>query len=207
MGSLVVMLVLATTPPLVPIDDVPRAPLPLPDTLIAPPVPGKPVRTKPPLPDARFALWFAPLSLFGLVVSAEPELHLAAGVSVFFNVGGGPLGQLLGDVGARYAIDGKPFEGFYLDARASIFTLPAGGMVLLGPGMQIGHAWRTRYLALSVALGFTTWVGVARMQPGAFFFTGPPSDEQVILLPGVTQPPPGIPAVQPALRFSFGPTF
>jgi hypothetical protein len=208
MLALVTVLVVATTPPLIPAEGAP-APLPLPseadDRPLPPPPPVK--KPPPPLPPARLALWLSPLSLFALTLWVEPEVHLAGGLSVFVNVGGGPLGQLGGDLGLRYAINGLPFQGFYLDLRAQLFTLPVGGLVMLGPGMQVGHAWRTPRVAISVAVGFVTWVGVHRQDPRTQFFTFFTTDEQVIVLPGVTQPPPGMAAVQPTLRFSFGPTF
>jgi hypothetical protein len=209
---LTLALVLHTTPPLVPLDD-PPPPLPVkpeqPRDWISPPLPTPPrtLRRPPPeIPPARLALWFSPLSLFGLFVSAEPELHLADGFSIFLGVGGGFLGQLGGDLGVRYSVGGKPFEGFYLDARASVFSLPGAGVVMMGPGLQLGHAWRTPRIALSIALGFTTWLGVAR-NPTATFLGTAVADADVILLAGVSQPHLGQAGVQPALRFTFGPTF
>lgn len=208
MGSLLLALALSTTPPTV--DEVDEEPPPeTEEPWVEPPLPTPvpPKKSKPELKPARFAVWFAPLSLFGLCITAEPELHLTSGISLFLNVGGGPLGQFVGDVGARYAINGTPFQGFYLDLRGSFFALPGRGMVLMGPGMQIGHAWRTPVLALSVGIGFNTWIGVSRMNAGAEFIGSAVTDDQVMLLPGVTQPPPGVPTVQPALRFTLGPAF
>lgn len=214
MPSLLLALVLSTTPPLVPSEEASdqqaeRAPdlppPPPPPQWVSPTTPR--AKARPELKPARLALWFAPLSLFGLTLTVEAELHLTSGLSVFLNGGGGALGQLVADLGARYAIEAKPFQGFYLDLRASLFSLPGEGMVLLGPGMQIGHAWRTPILAISIALGFTTWVGVSRANAGTLFLGNPISDDQVILLTGISQPPAGQPAVQPALRFSFGPAF
>ncbi|MFT3710773.1 MAG: hypothetical protein QM817_24375 [Archangium sp.] len=216
--TLALAVALNTTPPLVPLDDPEQPPPPQPAQPVKPPAdwisPPLPMpasaRARRPeviIPPARFALWFSPLSLFGLSLWVEPELHLAEGVSIFLNVGGGFLGQLGGDLGVRYAVSGKPFEGFYLDARASVFSLPAAGLVMMGPGLQLGHAWRTPRLALSIALGFTTWLGVARANPTALFVGNPVVDADVILLAGVSQPHAGQAGVQPALRFTFGPTF
>ncbi|MBL8915239.1 MAG: hypothetical protein JNM17_31335 [Archangium sp.] len=211
MTSLLLALVISTTPPLVPSEEPGKQVVEQPriDELPAPPPPPVlvPRRTRPELKPARLALWFAPMSLFGLMLSVEAEVHLTSGLSIFLNGGGGALGQLVADLGARYGIEGKAFQGFYLDVRGSLFSLPGSGLVMLGPGMQIGHSWRTPILAISIALGFTTWIGVARANAGALFLGNPITDDQVMLLPGITQPPAGQPAVQPALRFSFGPAF
>lgn len=207
---------LASNPPLVAAPDVPPPP-PADFTLPPPPPATQPTpgvlidRAKPkppPLPPARLALYFAPVSLFSLTLWLEADLHLVAGVSVFANVGGGPLGQLGGDAGLRYYIGGTPFEGFALDAHASIFSLPAHGLVMAGPGLQLLHGWRVGRLALSVGLGFTTWYRVSGATFfGQQFFGATPSDADVIVFPGISQPPADHPGVQPTIRVSLGPWF
>ncbi|MFZ5442662.1 MAG: hypothetical protein ACOZQL_21815 [Myxococcota bacterium] len=219
-SALVVSLFFTSTPPQVSGAEPPPPPPPPLDLSAPPPPPTPPPatseftpprapRTKPsppPLPPARLALFFAPLSGFALTLWLEADLHLASGVSLFANVGGGPLGQLGGDAGLRYYIGGSPFEGFSLDARASVFSLPAQGLVMMGPGLQLQHGWRVGSLAISVGLGFTTWYGLERgsQQP---FFGATPTDADVIVFPGLSQPPVDRPGVQPTVRLSLGPTF
>lgn len=203
---------LSTTPPLVPAPP-PELPPPAPPPYLTYPQPPNPLtvprkRVEPtPNPPASFALYFAPLNLFALTLWVEGDLHLAEGVSVFANVGGGPLGQFGGDLGFRYYVLGKPFEGFYLDVRASAFSLPAAPMAMVGPGAQLGHGWRFGRFALSIGLGFTTWYGVVRGPPTTSLLGTFITDADIILFPGFTQPSSDRPGVSPTLRISLGPTF
>ncbi len=221
MWSLFLSALLATTPPMVPAPVAPP-PMPLPWPVQSPPPEAPPpagptsrgvfaaprVRPPPPpLPPANFALNFAPLSFFSLTLWLEAEGHVGAGVTLFANAGGGPFGQLGGDAGARYYVGGAPFAGFFLDARGSVFSLPAHALVMVGPGLQLGHAWRFGRLTLSVAAGFTTWLGLARAPPGTTFFGATITDADVIVFPGITQPPVDHASVQPTLRVTLGPTF
>ncbi len=211
MWPVVLSVLLSTTPPLVAGPEALRPPLVPSEVYVGPPqarvlVPrGRP--PVPPPPPATFALYFAPLSLFALTLWVEGDLHLGAGFSVFANVGGGPLGQFGGDAGFRYYVLEKPFEGFYLDARASAFSLPAQSMLMVGPGVQVGYGWRVSRFALSVGMGFTTWYGLSRANGSTSFFGATVTDAEVIALPGFTQPPLGTPGVQPTVRISLGPTF
>ena len=208
---------LSTTPPLVQVPDerVPLVPPPTyypqvpPASRARPPAPRVRVVAPPPepLPPATFALFFAPLSLFSLTFWAEGDLALVGGLDVFANVGGGPLGQFGFDAGLRYYVLGTPLEGFYVDVRGSGFSLPASGLWMFGPGLQIGHGWRIKRLTLSIALGATTWYGATRATGSGLFFGGPVTDADVIIFPGVTQPPNDRAGIQPTVRVSIGPWF
>jgi hypothetical protein len=160
-----------------------------------------------PLPPARFALFFQPFSLFSLTAWVEGDLHLGSGVSVFLNVGGGPLGQLGGDAGLRYYVMGTPFEGFFLDARAEVFSLPAHRLAMLGPGAVLGYGWRFGHWALSIGLGFTTWYSVSRADSTTSLLGTNITDADVTIFPGFTQPASDKPSVQPTVRVSIGPAF
>lgn len=205
---------LSTTPPLV---QAPEAQVPLvPAPSYYPPVPpaSRPpprvrVQLPPPepLPPAKFGLFFAPLSLFSLSFWAEGDLALVGGLDIFANVGGGPLGQFGFDVGLRYYVQGTPLDGFYFDVRGSAFSLPGRGLWMLGPGVQLGHGWRIKRLTLSIALGFTTWYGASRATGPGLFFGGAVADDEVIVFPGVTQPPQDRAGIQPTVRVSLGPWF
>ncbi|MFO0593718.1 MAG: hypothetical protein U0228_00365 [Myxococcaceae bacterium] len=197
---------------------------PLPPTPVTPPpliVPlGEPVRPPrvlrrplvdplpvPELPPVRFALLFAPFTLFGAALWVEGDLHLGSGFTTFLNVGGGPFGQLAGDAGVRHFVSQLPWQGFYVDFRGSVFSLPASGMVLAGPGVQLGYSWRLGRVALNIGIGFTTWFSLARQRAGARFLNTTTVDAEVIVFPGFTQPTTEGPAVNPTVRISFGPTF
>ena len=210
----VITALLSTTPPLVqapeaevPLVSAPADDPPVPRSSRLPPRVRVPLPPPAPLPPARFGLFFAPLSLFSLTFWAEGDLALVGGLDVFANVGGGPLGQFGFDVGLRYYVLGTPLEGFYLEARGSCFSLPGSGLWMLGPGFQLGHGWRIKRLTLSIALGFTTWYGARRATGAGLFFGGPVTDDEVIVFPGVTQPPQDRAGIQPAMRVSLGPWF
>ena len=160
-----------------------------------------------PLPPARLGLFFAPLSLFSLTFWLEGDLSLGGGLDVFANVGGGPLGQFGFDAGLRYYVLGTSLEGFYVDVRGSCFALPDNGLWMFGPGLQVGHGWRVKRFTLSIALGVSTWYAVQRGSPAKPFFGSAITDAQVIVFPGVTQPPPDRAGVQPTIRVSLGPWF
>ena len=138
----------------------------------------------------------------------EGELRLSGGLDLFANVGGGPLGQFGFDVGFRYYVLGSSLDGFFLDVRGSAFSLPAQRLWMFGPGLMIGHGWRIKRFTLSIALGGTTWYGVSRATRGSgVFFGSIVTDAEVLIFPGVSQPPPDRPAVQPTFRVSLGPWF
>lgn len=164
-------------------------------------------RARPEQEEPRVALYFAPMSLFSLTLWIEADVHLAKGLSVFANVGGGPLGVVGGDLGVRYSVTGEVFRGFFVEARGSVFALPANPLVLMGPGIQIGHGWRIGHFALSIGAGFTTWYSVVYAPTTSTFFGSAVSEDTVIVFPGLSQPPPGQAGVAPTLRVSIGPTF
>lgn len=160
-----------------------------------------------PLADATLGLFFAPLSLFSLSFWIEGDFALVGGLDLFANVGGGPLGQFGFDAGLRYYVQGKSLEGFFVDLRGSMFSLPASELWMAGPGLMIGHGWRIKRFTLSIALGATTWYGVSRGTFTAPFFGGVLTDAEVIIFPGITRPPVDRPGVQPTVRVSLGPWF
>ena len=210
----VITALLTTTPPLVQAPEESGALLParsyyptVPPASRAPPPKVRVVAPTEPLPPATFGLFFAPLSLFSLTFWAEGDLALVGGLDVFANVGGGPLGQFGFDAGLRYYVLGTPLEGFYFDVRGSGFSLPASGLWMFGPGLQIGHGWRIKRLTLSIALGATTWYGASRATGTGLFFGGLVTDADVIIFPGVTQPPVDRAGIQPTVRVSLGPWF
>ncbi len=177
----------------------------------SPPVPRPRPRSQPPPPvplePARFGLFFSPLSLFSLSFFLEGDLALAGGFDIFANVGGGALGQFGFDAGLRHYVLGTSLDGFYFDVRGSGFGLPASGLWMFGPGVQLGYGWRVKRFTLSIAIGVTTWYGVSRWDGSRQFFSSNTVDEDIIVFPGFTQPPVGRPAVQPTVRVSLGPWF
>lgn len=197
MTTWVLLGLLATTPPLVSFDDVPppEAPARRAFTYERPP--------PAPLPPAKVGVLFSPMSLFGLALFAEVDVPLVGGLDVFAVLGAGLGGQLGFEGGLRYYVLGRSLEGFYLDARASGFALPADAFLMMSPGLQLGHAWRVKAFALSLGAGFSTWWTVSRGTPSTFIF-GTPTTDQVIILPGVQIPAGSGPAVQPTLRFALG---
>ncbi len=187
---------LATTPPLVPAD-APLAP---------PPTRGFSVAPRPaPTPEAPpvVGVYFAPMSLFSLSLYAEVDVPLAGGLDVFAVIGGGFLGQLGFEAGLRYYGLGRSLEGFYVDARASGFAMPAWSFVMLAPGLQLGHAWRVKSFVMSIGAGFSTWWTVSRGAPQNFLF-GTPTNDEVIAFPGVQVPAGNGPSVQPTMRVAIG---
>lgn len=218
MLAVLVSALLATTPPLVqaPAEPPPFLPPPPPGpSYIYPqvPVPQPRVRLRPqalppePLQPATLGLFFSPMSLFALGLFVEGDLALSGGLDVFANIGGGPLGQFGFDAGLRYYVLGTSLEGFYLDLRGSGFGLPDSKMWMFGPGLQIGYGWRVKRFTLSIAAGVTTWYGASRWDGSRQFFLLTPVDDEIIIFPGFTQPPPGRAGVQPTLRVSLGPWF
>jgi hypothetical protein len=212
MWPVVLSALLSQTEPLLPLPPPPPPPslYPYPSSAPLPrPLPQARLTRPPPapLPPARFALFLAPFSLFSLTLWAEGDLHLAEGVNVFLNVGGGPLGQLGGAAGLRYYVMSTPFEGFFLDARAELFSLPAHRLTMIGPGAVLGYGWRFGRWALSVGLGFTTWYSLSRGDALTSLVGTSLTDADVIVFPGITQPPADKPGVQPTIRVSIGPTF
>ena len=179
---------------------VPPAYGPQPRVRVAPPPPE-------PLPDATLGLFFAPLSLFSLSFWIEGDFALVGGLDLFANVGGGPLGQFGFDAGLRYYVQGRSLEGFFVDVRGSMFSLPVSELWMAGPALMIGHGWRIKRFTLSIALGATTWYGVSRGTFTAPFFGGVLTDADVIIFPGITRPPSDRPGVQPTVRISLGPWF
>lgn len=176
-----------------------HAPLREPETAVA----GQP---------AKGAVLFAPLSVFGLYLSVEVERAITGGLGFFGVVGGGPFGQLGGDLGLRYYVLSTMLEGFFLDVRASTFMLPGAPMVLIGGNLGLGYAWRVRgATAISIGVGATVWGTAVRApsgfgSPAAFIGTGI-GDAQVFALPGFFQPPSDTVGIQPTVRFVIGPAF
>ena len=212
----VLSLLLHTDPPLVQTpDDTNRAPQAPAPTYVGPQVlpryqPGSRTSPTPPAPldPARFGLFFAPISLFSLTFWVEGELALGGGLDLFANVGGGPLGQFGFDVGFRYYVLGSSLDGFFLDVRGSAFSLPAVDLWMFGPGLMLGHGWRIKRFTLSIALGVTTWYAASRAtSTSGVFFGSAVASAEVLIFPGVSQPPANRPAVQPTFRVSLGPWF
>ena len=206
----VISAVLCTTPPLVQAPQEPsRTPLTVErSSYLAPTVRQKPVKPPPELlAPATLGLFFAPLSLFSLSFWVEADLALVGGLDVFANVGGGPLGQFGFDAGLRYYVMGSSLDGFYIDVRGSAFSLPAHGLWMFGPGLQLGHSWRVKRFTLSIALGVTTWYATSRARTTDFFIVSTVTNGDLIIFPGLTQPFADRPAVQPTVRISLGPWF
>lgn len=180
---------------------------------VAPPVeqpapPPPPLVSSPPgVRGPRAAVYFAPLSLFGLYLSVEAEVALPAGLSAFGGVGGGVFGQLGADAGLRYALLGTSLVGPYVDLRASGFFLPGETLSMLGPGVALGHTWETRGTLISVGVGVTLWWLVQSTPWSLGLMGNPPDTESVFVFPGLSVPPIDGHAVQPTLRFSVGPAF
>lgn len=201
---------LATTPPLVQAPEDAPPPFPTNNTYRRPLAPASVYRPKPPpepLGPAALGLFFSPSGIFSLSLWVEADVALTGGLDVFANVGGGPLGQFGFDVGLRYYVLGTSLDGFYVDVRGSAFSLPAFGLWMAGPGLQIGYGWRIKRFTLSIAVGVTTWYGLRRADPGAVFAGTVPTDADVIIFPGLMQPPEGGAGVQPTVRVSLGPWF
>lgn len=202
MTTWVLLGLLATSPPLVPVDDAPP-----PEAALQPAPARRAFAVQRPPPalaaPARLAVTFAPMSLFGLALFAEVDVALAGGLDVFAVLGGGIGGQLGFEGGLRYYVLGRSMEGFYVDARASGFSLPASAFLMMSPGLQLGHAWRVKAFALSLGAGFSTWWTVSRGASSSFFF-GSPTADQVIVFPGLQVPRGDGPSVQPTLRFALG---
>ena len=215
MLSVVLLGVLTTTPPPLPPPPMPPpvvAPPPMP---VAPPV-SAPQRSfqvaqpkPPPLPKkpSSFGLMFHPLNLFALSLWVEGDLHLASGASLFVNAGGGFLGQLGWDAGFRYYSSGQHLEGFYLDLRGSVFSLPAHTVWMAGSGVQLGYTWRTPAIVVAVAFGVTTWFNINAGTTSAQFLGSAPVEGDVMLFPGVSRPGSDRPSVQPTVRLAIGPWF
>lgn len=189
---------ITTAPPLVPLD----APtLPTPMERFEPVAP-------PPLPLVDNALLFSPGSLFALFVCVEYERRLTTQLTGFIALGGGPFGQLGFDVGLRlYPVD-HVFESFFVDGRFSGFGMTSG-LLLLGPMVELGYAWRVRKSFLvSVAGGAAMWLGISRAPPGpSGIFGTSVIDAAVFSLPGFFQPPRGQVGLQPTFRLTLGPAF
>jgi hypothetical protein len=147
------------------------------------------------------------LSLFSLSFWVEADIALTGGLDLFANVGGGPLGQFGFDAGLRYYVLGSSLDGFYVDVRGSGFSLPGRGLWMFGPGLMIGHSWRVKRFTLQLAIGATTWFAASRAGPTETFIVGPIADAEVIVFPGISQPPEGRPGVSPTVRVSLGPWF
>jgi hypothetical protein len=186
---------LVTTPP----------PIPPPSPPAAPALVGLQRRAPVTLAPPSLGLYFTPLSLFALSMYVELDLPLVGGLDLLAIAGGGALGQLGGDLGLRYYVQGTPLDGFYAQASASVFTLPAVGYVLLGPTVLIGHGWRIQRIGVSASIGFTAWSRVA--SSGVGLFNAAATDVDLLLLPGIEQPKADLPAIQPAIRVSIGPWF
>jgi hypothetical protein len=210
---------LATTPP----PGVSEPPPPMPEPAVEPqpqrhrsqgqrllPPPAAPARELRALPSmtpeepARVGITFTPLSFFSLSLFAEVDVALVGGLDVFASVGGGLFGQFGFEGGLRFYAEGRPMEGFFIEARACGFLLPASDLFLMAPGMQLGHAWRLRAFAISLGAGFNTWYTLSAGNLSGIVPFGRPAPADVIIFPGV-QVPVGLgPAVQPTLRVAIG---
>ncbi len=166
-------------------------------------------RTKPgeQLDESRFALNFTPLTLIAASLWIEGDLHLAKGVSIFANVGGGALRQFGWDAGLRYYASGSHLVGFYVDLRYSGFGLPEFALFMHGPGVQLGYSWKLKGVALAIGAGLTTFFELSAGRSNAIFLGVPPVEADVFILAGVGRPGREHPSVMPALRFAIGPWF
>jgi len=187
-----------SAPPLVPLD----APT-MPPLMVRPEPPPEPV-----MPLVDNALLFSPGSLFALFVCVEYERRLTTQLTGFVALGGGPFGQLGFDVGFRlYPVD-HVFESFFVDARFSGFGMTSG-MLLLGPMVELGYAWRVRKsLLVSVGAGAAMWLSAMRAPSSSTgIFSTSVIDAAVFSLPGFFQPPRGQVGLQPTFRLTLGPAF
>jgi hypothetical protein len=191
----------APPPPPLPVGT-PRAQSPGP-VVYAPDAPRK----KEGLAPIHGAVLFAPMSLFGLYVTAEFEFALPAGLSSFVALGGGLFGQLGFEGGLRYAVLGTSIDGPFIEARGAGFFLPGQSYGMLGPGFGLGYTWRTRYIAASLGVGVTLWWSVWRTARSRAIGGMALTESFVLLFPGFFEPPPGRNAVQPTIRFAVGPWF
>ena len=164
-----------------------------------------PAAVKPPLP--RNAVLFSPASIGALFVSLEYERQIAQQLTVFVVAGGGAFGQVGGDLGVRlYPVD-HAFESWFTDVRLAAFGLFNGGLLMMGPMVELGYSWRIgdRWL-LSAGAGAAMWLSVIRSRGTGLVF-GPPISANVFALPGFFEPPPSQVGLQPSIRFTIGPTF
>lgn len=192
------------------------APIPPPVVPVPPPPtpPGMPVVYAPDAPrkeeklaPLRGAVLFAPMSLFGLYFSAELEVALPAGLSVFVAGGGGLFGQLGVEAGLRYAVLGTAVEGAFVDVRGAGFFLPGQSYGMAGPGFGVGYTWRSRAIVASVGVGVTMWWSVLRSSASRGIGGVTLTESFFLPFAGFWEPPTGRNAVQPTVRLSFGPWF
>ncbi|MEW6433735.1 MAG: hypothetical protein AB1730_19685 [Myxococcota bacterium] len=187
-------------PPVAPVPPPPPAGMPV---VYAPDVPRKEEKLAP----LRGAVLFAPMSLFGLYFSAELEVALPAGLSVFVAGGGGLFGQLGAEAGLRYAVLGTAVEGAFIDVRGAGFFLPGQSYGMAGPGFGVGYTWRARAIVASVGAGVTMWWSVLRGSASRGIGGLRMAESFFLPLAGFVEPPAGRNAVQPTVRLSFGPWF
>lgn len=159
------------------------------------------------LRESRFALHFTPLTLIAASLWVEADVHLARGVSLFANVGGGILRQLGWDGGLRIYPSGSHLVGFYVDLRYSGFGLPEYALWMHGPGLQLGYSWKLKGVAIALGAGLTTFFLLNRGDPRALFLEQPPVETDFFILAGVGRPGVDRPAVMPTLRVAIGPWF
>lgn len=164
--------------------------------------PGKKVE---PLKDARGAVLFAPMSLFGLYFTGELEVAIVSGLSTFVALGGGLFGQFGFEGGLRWAVLGKALDGAFIDARVAGFILPGQRFGTMGPGVGVGYTWRTKSIVASLGAGVTLWWTVWRTPTSAGLAGTALVPSFFIPFPGFWEPPPHGNAVQPTIRFSMGP--
>ncbi len=160
-----------------------------------------------PEPPVRVALYFSPLSIAALDIPIEVDVHVSNGVTLFGAAGIGIFGQLGGDLGVRWYVLGNPFEGFFIDAHASIFGMFNDPILMAGGGALIGHGWRKGHFVLSIGVGFTTFGSIRRGTLGIIPLGGGVNASDILVLPGLMEPPMDHAAIQPTVRFTLGPAF
>jgi hypothetical protein len=192
-------------PPLVPGPDRPDVPPAPPSQVFDRPATAAPA----PPPPTLNAVNLMPLSLFGLYLTGEYERAIAPSASVFGSLGIGALTQFGAEAGARFYLTGRALDGFYVDARGELFTMLTNSMVLVGPGAQLGFAFKRNNVVITIGAGASLWypLRVGRPVGGLGLFFGPATTATVFVLPGLFQPPAGTFGVEPTLRFSMGPAF
>jgi hypothetical protein len=153
---------------------------------------------------------FFPFSAFALFGGVEAELKVAASLSVYVGFGGGLLGQLAAELGTRLYPMGRVLEGPFFEAHGQGFFLPRTQLAMLGPGAELGWAFRSgRHLVMTIGLGLNLWWSLGNDSASAGLGGnnfGPPW-AAFFLLPGLNIPLPQQVAVQPSVRLTVGPVF
>lgn len=205
-----------STPPLVTLPDAVPPPgevtpvypwAPSPTYAPRPPRAQRPGHLPAPMAPAKGAVNLAALSLFGLFLGGDVEFVVTPLLALYAGAGGGLFGQLTAEVGVRVYVQEQALEGLFVEGHGQGFFVPATRMALLGPGVQLGYAWRTNgSMQLAVGVGASLWFSVGSRTGGLRPFT-PPSYDSVLVFPGIETPVPGSFSVQPTVRVTVGPAF